>query len=464
MITLRLILLFIFVLMLITSCGKKENNLSIVAEVAEKDISYAEFYENFMLYPEFRNNSTIQDARRQHLQYMIESKLIAQVAWKDSLIKEKEVQQRLQYIYNQELLKALYTKDILDNIQLTDTELWEEYKRNNIELKLRHLFTQDRESAEAYYRRLEGGEDFNQLARECFSDSALASSGGDLGFIRLTDLDPLLVDSVYAQKIGSYSKPLRSSFGFHIIKIDDVKRMIFLTEDEFRANKENYSSTLKARTARMQSREYLAEVLKGKSVTVKQETVNAFLRFTRQAINLQEREQTMVMFTPEVTNEELRTISLNASEILSSNIVEFSGGRWTVADFIDQVKKMPPLQRPSLTQKDKLIKNIIDMVRDYFLLEIAISKGIDQEPTFQRRLSYEQDMYLADEFRMRIMLVEYQQQNRSLWDRRRSNLTEFKERATVKIDTSNLYQDLNSLQRFKKIPRIRTVIRDRYVW
>jgi foldase protein PrsA len=464
MIKIRIVILLGIACILLNGCGSNEENISIVAQAAKDDISYAEFYENFMLYPEFRTNSTIEDARLQHLQHMIESKLIAQVAWKDSLIKEKAVQQRLQYIYNQELLKALYTKDILDNIQMTDDELWEEYKRNNIELKLRHLFTRDRASAEAYYQRLEGGEDFNQLARECFRDSALAASGGDLGFIRLIDLDPLLVDSVYAQRIGSWSKPLRSSFGFHIIKIDEVKRMIFLTEDEFRANKDTYSGSLQTRTAMMRSREYLAETLKGKSVTIKQETLNALLRYTRQAINLQEREQPMVMFTPEVTNSELRTISLNASEILTSDLVEFSGGSWTVADFIDQVRQMPPLHRPSLTQKEKLIKHLIDMVRDNFLLQVAAEKGIDKEPAFQRRLSYEQDLYLADEFRVRIMLVEYQQQNRTLWEERRSNLAEFKKNAIVAIDTSQLFQDLDNLQRYKKIPRIRTVIRDRYVW
>jgi parvulin-like peptidyl-prolyl isomerase len=446
------------------SCGTKEDTISIVAQAADKDISYAEFYENFMLYPEFRNNSTIEDARLQHLQHMIESKLISQVARQDSLINEKEIQERLQYIFNRELLKSLYTKDILDKIELSDEELWEEYKRNNIELKIRHLFSNDRETVESFYQRLQKGEDFQQLAGECFTDSALAASGGDLGFIRLTDLDPLLVDSVYAQRIGSYSEPLRSSYGFHIIKIDEVKRMIFLTEDEFQANKDLYQSSLQTRQAKMRSRQYLAETLKDKSVTIKQQILNAFLRYTRQAIKMEERQQAMIMFTPEVTNDELRTISLEASDILSSDLVEFTDGSWTVADFIDRVRKMPPLHRPGLTQKDKLIKHIIDMVRDHFLLDIAISKRIDEDPVFQRRLSYEQDLYLADEFRMRIMLVEYQRENRSLWEKRRSNLAEFKKRVTVTVDTSQLFQDLDDLQRFKKIPKIRTVIRNRYTW
>jgi hypothetical protein len=170
------------------------------------------------------------------------------------------------------------------------------------------------------------------------------------------------------------------------------------------------------------------------------------------------------MFTPEVTDNELRTISVNASTILSRDLVEFTGGRWTIADFIDRVKKMPPLHRPGLTQKDKLIKNIIDMVRDHLLIEIAESRGIDQQPAFKRRVDYEQDLYLADEFRKRIMMVEYKMENQSLWEKRRNGLTDLKQRATVSIDTSQLFQDIDSLQRFKKIPRIRTVIRQRYVW
>jgi parvulin-like peptidyl-prolyl isomerase len=456
------IVILVLVALMLPHCSKNENSDKVVAQIGDDVITWDQFYENFMLYPVFKNNSTMAIARQSHLRYMIEEKILARSARSDTLMQNTEIQIRLNYIYNRELLKALYTTDVLDQIILSDDDIWEEYKRHNIHLKLRHLFATTRQQVEEYQRRLDSGEDFYALARECFLDSTLAASGGDLGFVRLTELDPLLVDSVYNQRIGTYSTPLRSAHGFHIIQIDDIKRLIFLTQEEFTAKKSDYESTLKNRRAMMRSRQYLAQALEGKAVTIKQGVLNRLLQITRRHVHA--REPNPIMFVPEVTDGELRTIAMDANTIAAQVLVEFSGGDWTVSEFIARLKQMPPLQRPGITQKEVMIKHIVDMVRDFLLLQVAEEKGINQRPDFAQRLVYEQDLFLSQEFKKRIQMVVYKEKNQQLWQQRRQAWQYLKDIIPVAIDSSNLYQDLTPRQKEIKIPRIQTVIKEKYVW
>lgn len=80
-----------------------------------------------------------------------------------------------------------------------------------------------RAEADAIRARLEAGEDFARLARENSDDPGSAKQGGDLGFFSSGDMVPAFDKTVFAMKKGDISEPVRSQFGFHIIKLTDVK-------------------------------------------------------------------------------------------------------------------------------------------------------------------------------------------------------------------------------------------------
>lgn len=81
-----------------------------------------------------------------------------------------------------------------------------------------------REEAEEIYRKLEGGADFKKLAGESSEDPGSAKSGGVLGAVREDQLVRPFAEAAFALETGSYSKPVRTMFGFHIIKaLSDVE-------------------------------------------------------------------------------------------------------------------------------------------------------------------------------------------------------------------------------------------------
>ncbi|AWT10333.1 peptidylprolyl isomerase [Stutzerimonas frequens] len=71
--------------------------------------------------------------------------------------------------------------------------------------------------------RVKGGEDFAAVAKEVSQDPGSAKEGGDLGFAGPGVYDPAFEEALYALKEGEVSAPVRSEFGWHIIKLLGVQ-------------------------------------------------------------------------------------------------------------------------------------------------------------------------------------------------------------------------------------------------
>ena len=78
---------------------------------------------------------------------------------------------------------------------------------------------------EAIATRLENGEDFSSLAEELSQDPGSASQGGDLGFFERDVMDPAFEEAAFAlETIGDVSEPVKTEFGYHLIKLTDIKQ------------------------------------------------------------------------------------------------------------------------------------------------------------------------------------------------------------------------------------------------
>ncbi|MGE0080414.1 MAG: SurA N-terminal domain-containing protein [Thiohalomonadaceae bacterium] len=80
-----------------------------------------------------------------------------------------------------------------------------------------------RAKAEAVLADIRAGKDFAALAREQSQDPGSAKQGGDLGYFGRGVMDPAFEQAVFALQKGGVSEPVRSNFGFHVIKLEDVR-------------------------------------------------------------------------------------------------------------------------------------------------------------------------------------------------------------------------------------------------
>lgn len=82
--------------------------------------------------------------------------------------------------------------------------------------------------------RIESGETFAELAAEFSDDPVSAEDGGNLGWLEPGIIDPAFDDALFAMEVGEVSDPVESDFGWHVIRLDEVREPRGQTFDEAR--------------------------------------------------------------------------------------------------------------------------------------------------------------------------------------------------------------------------------------
>jgi peptidyl-prolyl cis-trans isomerase C len=82
---------------------------------------------------------------------------------------------------------------------------------------------QKKEAAEKAAARAKKGEDFGKLAKELSEEPGAKESSGDLGFFAKDSMVPEFAEVAFSEKPGEISAPVRTQFGWHVIKVTDKK-------------------------------------------------------------------------------------------------------------------------------------------------------------------------------------------------------------------------------------------------
>ncbi|MFO8141983.1 MAG: SurA N-terminal domain-containing protein [Marinobacter sp.] len=142
-----------------------------------------------------------------------------------------------------------------DDLRAYYQERAEEYARE--ERRAAHILIESGVEADAIMasiqERLAAGESFADLAQEYSVDTVSAREGGDLGFAGRGVYDEAFEQALFALDEGQISEPVETSFGVHLIRLDDVRRSDVPSFDELQAE-------LRDELARTRASERFAEV------------------------------------------------------------------------------------------------------------------------------------------------------------------------------------------------------------
>ncbi len=113
-------------------------------------------------------------------------------------------------------------------IQLTDRRgneatIVPQTKLSHILIKPTEVLTDEEAKAkvESLLQRAKDGEDFAELAKEYSDDIGTAQRGGDLGWSNMGTFVPEFEQAMIATPEGEYSEPVKTQFGWHVLKIED---------------------------------------------------------------------------------------------------------------------------------------------------------------------------------------------------------------------------------------------------
>lgn len=158
--------------------------------------------------------------------YMVDRILAAQAAKKDRLENDAEVVKRRAFLERKALQDVYIGKKLM--AMVTDDEVKAYYDKNiasapkQKEIRARHILVDNKEMAGAVLIALQGGADFAKLAKEK-SKGPSGSSGGDLGYFGRDAMVKPFSDAAFKLKKGGLSQPVKTQFGWHVIKVEDVR-------------------------------------------------------------------------------------------------------------------------------------------------------------------------------------------------------------------------------------------------
>ncbi|UDF37567.1 UNVERIFIED_ORG: peptidylprolyl isomerase [Shinella sp. XGS7] len=116
---------------------------------------------------------------------------------------------------------------------VTDADAQAEYDKfkaqnSGTEYRARHILVEKEEEAKALIAQLKGGAKFEDLASKNSKDPGSAANGGDLDFANPGNFVPEFSKAMTELKKGEYTQePVKSQFGFHIIKLEDTREAQF---------------------------------------------------------------------------------------------------------------------------------------------------------------------------------------------------------------------------------------------
>lgn len=162
------------------------------------------------------------DIKARMVDNMVTEELFVQEAEKTGVTKDAEFQAALDRARRQ-LLTQTYLRSKVQP-KLSDGNVKTFFDKNKArysqdEVRAYHVLLKSEAEAKEVYDKAKKGEDFEVLAKKYSKDPSAAQNMGDLGFFTRSRMVPQFADAAFKMKPGEISQPVKSPFGFHVIKL-----------------------------------------------------------------------------------------------------------------------------------------------------------------------------------------------------------------------------------------------------
>ena len=172
------------------------------------------------------------------VEYLIERHLLAQYAVKEGIADTEEYKRRLALYQAKALRDAYFFQKIRP--QVTEEEMKKVYDdeaakvQQTERVRARHILVATEQEAKDILGRLAKGEKFEDLAKQYSLDGS-KDYGGDLGYFTAAEMVPEFSKATFALKVGETSQPVKTDFGWHIIRLEDRKQGAAQPYDQVKA-------------------------------------------------------------------------------------------------------------------------------------------------------------------------------------------------------------------------------------
>jgi len=367
------ILFIIFSSCLSVFTYSQQDDNRILATVGNHNITLLEFnerYTNYLFSTGAKDNLVV---RKAILENIINELLLYYYDSNENILNDSKYLKELEETGVRTILAFLKDREIYAKITANEEEIREAFLRVNEKIAARHLFAETEEEANNLYELVKLGVDFRTLAIQVFTDSVLQNNGGYLGYFTWGDMDPAFEDAAYSLKIGEISVPVKTAYGYSIIKLEDRISTPLLTESEFLKNKSHLENVIKIRKKESYEKEYIKSVFDKTKLTFNNEILKKIL------VNLYNKN--------DVESGNYSTQSLEC--------IKYKDRVYSLAEIEHKISDLPLYHRNRINSIESLQAAIEGMLLKDTLYNIAISNGYDStEAVLKRYDKYKMSIFL----------------------------------------------------------------------
>jgi peptidyl-prolyl cis-trans isomerase C len=174
----------------------------------------------------------------------INNKLLEQEVKSANIESSKEFQEKIALYQDQIAKKEIIEKVAVaaindDVIKAAYDELIATLKDSN-EVKVSHILIEANDAGDAQIKdiakELANGRKFSELAKKYSKDEGSKAKGGDVGYVRKGQLEPIFETKVLSMKQNEVSKPFKTRFGWHIAKVTNIRPVVMPKLEEEKVN------------------------------------------------------------------------------------------------------------------------------------------------------------------------------------------------------------------------------------
>ena len=281
--------LFLSVLLL-SGCSKETAQIDaddrVLATVNGVDISVTWFeqtYINFLIQTGGDDNEV---NRVIHLDNLIDSILLAEAFEVSDLADDAGYDAFLQRQKQSILAERYFDEAFLFTLEApTDDELRRAFALSKDQVIVRHLFFLNQEDASASFERLESGVGFLEEAQTVFETASFDSSAGYLGPVKYYSVDDAFAEAAFNLEVDEFSAPVRSRFGYHIIRVENRIIEPLLTESNYQTSRRGLSSQYRLRKRRLEGDRFVRSFMEERSIQVNPVAIGALQSLLRDFSN-----------------------------------------------------------------------------------------------------------------------------------------------------------------------------------
>ncbi len=369
-----------------SGCGLSEDT---VAKVGNQKITVEEFKKE--LAKRYPNKESFTDvdssAKYSVLNRMIDSKRKLAAAYDQGLDNDEKVLLDVRHQKEKMLMNKYYEKMIVDKM-ISEDEIREAFEKQKEEVRASHILiayagargSQVKRSkddaqklAAELAKRAKAGEDFTGLAKQYSDDPSVKRNNGDLGYFTWGRMVPEFQKAAFAMKVGEISDPVESSYGFHVIKLEDRRENKNFGDKDF--EKESFNIKRKLYFARQEEGRVRWDSLRSR---LQKEYDYKLLRDNLKDLTakLKEKGKKRLLNPEDLSDEEKQTL-----------LATWDGGEFTLADLLEEYKDSFSRLRPALVEYVRLAPEVENINLKNFMVAKAKDMGLDDDEEIEKQLA-----------------------------------------------------------------------------